>query len=357
MNFDFSEDQRMLADHARKFLSESCDPERLRSHIASGADYDEALWQQMVELGWPAISIPEEQGGLGMGALELCVLAEEVGRVLAPTPFFSTVCLGAELLKRCSNSEAADLLGQIASGEAIVAVELAAKSLQVDADLLTVSGSLPAVAYARSANYLITSALLDDKLSLVLIDTTATGYQTLDLPEGVDELASYQRVSLESVPAIVLQSEQGAAALIDIITNQAAILTAFEQLGGAEVACYMARDYVLERYAFGRQVGVYQAVKHRLADMMIKIELARSNAYYGAWAMSVGGSELPLAAAVARVSATDAYNFAAEENLHLHGGIGYTWEANCHFFYKRARLLAMSIGNIAHWSKKLLAAA
>jgi len=90
---------------------------------------------------------------------------------------------------------------------------------------------------------------------------------------------------------------------------------------------------------------------------MIKIELARSNAYYGAWAMSVGGSELPLAAAVARVSATDAYNFSAEENLHLHGGIGYTWEANCHFFYKRARLLAMTIGNIAHWSKKLLAAA
>lgn len=357
MNFDFSEDQQMLADHARKFLSESCDPERLRRHVASGADFDEALWAQMIELGWVAISIPEEQGGLGMGALELCVLAEEVGRVLAPTPFFSTVCLAAELLKKCSNEVAAQLLNQIASGEAIIAVELNASNLQVDPDLITVSGTLPAVAYGRSANYLITTATLDDRTVVLLVDTQAGGFQTHTLPEGVDELASYQRVTLASAPATVLESDLGAEALLRLIGDQAAILTAFEQIGGAEVACYMARDYVLERYAFGRQVGGYQAVKHRLADMMIKIELARSNAYYGAWAMSVGGDELPLAAAVARVSATEAYNFAAEENLHLHGGIGYTWEANCHFFYKRARLLAMSLGNIAHWSKKLLAAA
>lgn len=357
MNFDFSEDQLMLADHARKFLSESCDPERLRRHVASGADFDADLWAQMVELGWTAISIPEEHGGLGMGALELCVLAEEVGRVLAPTPFFSTVCLAAELLKRCTNDVAAQLLTQIAGGEVIIAVDLTNSNLHVDPDLLTASGTLPAVAYGRSANYLIASAVLDGNPVILLIDTQADGYQAQALSEGLDELASYQRVHCESVPVTVLQSELAVDALVNLLTDQAAVLTAFEQIGGAEVACYMARDYVLERYAFGRQVGGYQAVKHRLADMMIKIELARSNAYYGAWAMASGGPELPLAAAVARVSAIDAYNFAAEENLHLHGGIGYTWEANCHFFYKRARLLAMNFGNLAHWSKKLLAAA
>ncbi|QQD17350.1 acyl-CoA/acyl-ACP dehydrogenase [Spongiibacter nanhainus] len=356
MNFDFSDDQRMLADHARKFLSESCDPEGLRRHVDSGTDYDEALWQQMVELGWPAIAIPEEQGGLGMGALELCVLAEEVGRVLAPTPFFSTVCLAAEILKRCNNDEAAELLAQIALGEAIVAVDLLSTELQMN-DRSTVSGSLPAVASARSASHLIAPAKCAGNTVLVMLDTMSEGYQASPLPDGIDELASYQRVALESVPVTLLESEQSAANLLETIINQAAVLTAFEQIGGAEVACYMARDYVLERYAFGRPVGGYQAVKHRLADMMIKIELARSNAYFGAWAMSAGGPELPLAAAVARVSATEAYNFAAEENLHLHGGIGYTWEANCHFFYKRARLLAMNLGNIAHWSKKLLAAA
>ncbi|MDX1506537.1 MAG: acyl-CoA dehydrogenase family protein [Spongiibacter sp.] len=356
MNFDFSEDQRMLAEHARKFLSEACDAERLRRHIESGEAYDKALWSQMVELGWPAISIPEEQGGLGMGALELCVLMEELGRVLAPTPFFSTVCLGAEVLRRCAGGESTELLGSIALGEAIIAVDLDSKGLSVN-DNGTVSGKLPAVAYASSANYLIAAAEQGGDERLVLVAMSADGVQTEALPEGVDELASYQKVMLTEAPAEVLANGGAAREIAQVVADQAAVLTAFEQVGGSEVACFMARDYVLERFTFGRQVGGYQAVKHRLADMMIKIELARSNAYYGAWAMSVGGDKLPLAAAAARVSAIEAYNFAAEENLHLHGGIGYTWEANCHFFYKRARLLAMRGGNIAHWSNKLLAAA
>lgn len=351
MNFDFSDEQRMLADHARQFLSETCTPERLREHITSGAEYDAELWQQMIELGWPALTIPEAAGGLGMGALELCVLAEEVGRTVAPTPFFSTVCLGAEILKRSAAAEAAELLGEVAVGEAIIAVDLQNTGLQLEAGV--VSGTLKAVAYGTCANYLIACA----SGSVVLVDTAAAGVATRRLQPGIDDVISFSAVTLSAVPCVELAAGDEAATLVETVLNQAAVLTAFEQIGGAEVATFMARDYTLERYAFGRQIGGYQALKHRLANMMVKIELARSNAYYGAWAMETAAPELAYAAAVARLSATEAYEFAAEESLHLHGGIGYTWEANCQFYYKRARLLAMSIGNTAFWSERLLAVA
>lgn len=350
MNFDFSDEQRMLADHARQFLSETCTHERLRTHISSGAEYDAELWQQMIELGWPALSIPEDCGGLGMGALELCVLAEEVGRTVAPTPFFSTVCLGAEVLKRADVAAATELLGKIAGGEAIVAVDLQSTGLSLQGT--AVSGTLKAVAYGTCANYLIACA----DGAVVLVDTAAAGVETARLKPGMDEVISFSSIILDNAPAVILASGDAATALVETVLNQAAVLTAFEQVGGTEVSIYMARDYTLERYCFGRQIGGYQAVKHRLATMLIKLELARSNAYYGAWAMETGAAELPFAAAVARISATEAYEFAAEESLQLHGGIGYTWEANCHFYYKRARLLAMNLGNTAFWSERLLSA-
>src|SRR5690606_28786554 len=165
------------------------------------------------------------------------------------------------------------------------------------------------------------------------------------------------RITLEDAPTTLLAQGDAAATLLELVTNQSAVLTAFEQIGAAEVACLMGRDYTRQRYVFGRPLATFQAVKHKLADVQVQIELARSNAYYGAWAMQEQAPELPLAAALARISATEAFNFAAEENLQVHGGIGYTWEANCHFFYKRARLLAVSIGSFGAWCDRLLVAA
>ena len=131
---------------------------------------------------------------------------------------------------------------------------------------------------------------------------------------------------------------------------------AFEGLGGADVAMDMAVAYAKDRIAFGRKIGGYQAVKHRCADMYIKNKLARSHAYYGAWALSTGAPELPLAAAGARVASIDAFQFAAEENVQLHGGIGFTWESDCQFFYRRARTLALSLGSRTFWSDNLVRA-
>ena len=129
----------------------------------------------------------------------------------------------------------------------------------------------------------------------------------------------------------------------------ASVPFSFEQLGGAEAAMYLARDYALGRYAFGRAIGSYQAIKHRLADMYIAVELARSNCYYAAWALANGASDLAQAAASGRISATKAFDFCSKECIQIHGGMGFTWEFDCHLFYRRARALAVNLGGVGYW--------
>ena len=143
-------------------------------------------------------------------------------------------------------------------------------------------------------------------------------------------------------------------AIADKVMDRAAILLGFEQLGGADRALEMARDYALERMAFGRQIGSFQAIKHMLADMYVSATLARSNCYYGAWALSTDAAELSRAAATARVSATTAFQHCAKNNIQVHGGMGFTWEYDCHLFYRRSNALALRLGSLSHWERLLI---
>ena len=138
------------------------------------------------------------------------------------------------------------------------------------------------------------------------------------------------------------------------VLDRAAVLFAFEQIGGAEAALDDARAYALERYAFGRPIGSFQALKHKLADVYVANELARSNAYYAAWALATDAPDLPAAAAAARVAASDAFWRAARDNLHVHGGMGFTWQADCHLYYRRAKLLSGVVGSPMHWRNRLI---
>ena len=141
--------------------------------------------------------------------------------------------------------------------------------------------------------------------------------------------------------------------LFQRVLNSAAVLFAFEQIGGADACLAAATEFARERYAFGRPVGSFQAIKHKLADVYVGNQLARSNAYYGAWALATGAEELPLAASVARVSAIQAYEYAASENIQVHGGMGFTWEADCHLYLRRSRSLALLIGSSGLWKKQV----
>jgi acyl-CoA dehydrogenase len=172
--------------------------------------------------------------------------------------------------------------------------------------------------------------------------------------ETIDPTRSQARLSFDGAPAERLGEEGDGWRLAAEVMDRAAVLTAFEQVGGSDRALEMARDYALERMAFGRQIGSFQAVKHILADMYVAATLARSNAYYGAWALSTGSSELPAAAATARVSASQSFQHCAKNNIQVHGGMGFTWAFDCHLFYRRANALALSLGSLSTWEDLLI---
>jgi len=193
----------------------------------------------------------------------------------------------------------------------------------------------------------------DRAVSLVIVDLTQKAVAKKRI-ETIDPARKHAELTFTDASAELLGAEGEGWSLLERLYDAAAVYFAFAQVGGAEAAMWMARDYALQRNAFGRAIGSYQAIKHKLADCYVKLELARSNAYYGAMMLTEDGADLPLAAAAARIAATDAYDFAAKENIQTHGGIGFTWEADTQFHYRRSRLLALSIGGPMAWKDKLV---
>ena len=355
MNFQFSDEAEALRDQARRFLDDKADRPKARAVMESGVSHDAALWAEIVALGWTALRIPEEHGGLGLSVLELCVLAEEVGRSLAPVPFSSSVLLATEaLLLGGTDAQKSKWLPKLADGSAVGVVALAegtaAPGTRSGIKVLDgkATGVKAPVPDAAIADFIILSA----HDGLYLVETDATGV-SIDAVETIDMVRRSSRLTLANANVEPLD---GGRATLDSFLQSSAILLAFEGLGGADQAMEMAVAYAKERVAFGRKIGGYQAVKHRAADMYIKNQLARSHAYYGAWALLTGAPELAQAAAGARVAALDAFQFAAEENVQLHGGIGFTWESDCQFYYRRARTLSGILGSKSHWSDVLVRA-
>ncbi len=361
MNFQFSEDAEALRTSARKFLDAQSPRSAARAVMESDTGYDSALWRKIVELGWTGLRIPEAHGGLGLSVLELCVLAEELGRAVTPVPFTSSVLMATELLLASDHAGAqAAWLPKLADGSAIgtvgwmeggTASPTALPGLTLTGSTLT--GTKTPVADGMAADFMIATARSSDGLAIVLIDFSARGIDRKPV-ETLDLVRKSAHVSFADTPCTVLAHGPAASALQEAFLASSAVLLAFEGLGGADAALDMAVGYAKERVAFGRKIGGYQAVKHRCADMYIKNQLARSHAYFGAWALSTHAPELAQAAAGARLAALDAYRFAAEENIQLHGGIGFTWESDCQFYYRRARLLALSLGARPFWADRLV---
>jgi acyl-CoA dehydrogenase len=363
MNFQFSEEAEALRDEARKFLGAESGREHARAVMEGRASHSADLWSKIASLGWTAIRIPEAHGGLGLSVLELCVLAEEVGRALTPVPFASSVLMATELLLASGHEEAqsrwlpkladGSSIGTVAWMEGTSATPCAVPKLRLENGTLT--GEKVPVEDGLAAHFAIVSAAGAKGLAIALVDLRDTGI-TLSPCETTDLVRKSARIRFESAPCTILAEGDAATALWEKHLQSSAILLAFEGLGGADAAMEMSIAYAKDRVAFGRRIGGYQAVKHRCADMYIKSQLARSHAYYGAWALLTGADELPQAAAGARVAAIDAFRFAAEENVQLHGGIGFTWESDCQFFYRRARTLSLTLGSKAFWEDQLVRA-
>ncbi len=364
MNFDFSEDQKFLANEARKFLESECPMTAVRRVLDGGdVSYNADVWKKVVEMGWLGTGIPEEHGGLGLGLLEVCVLAEEMGRVLAPVPWASTVYFFTEALKLAGSADQqAEILPKVVSGDVIGCYAASEgpgnatpASVKTSFDGSTVSGTKAPVTDGDIATHAVMLVREGSGASLVLVNLTGDGVIRKTL-NTLDPTRSHAEITFDKAPATRLGKAGDGETLNEQLLNRAAVLLAFEQLGGASKALEMATAYAKERYAFGRPIGGNQAIKHKLAEMYVKNEVARSNCFYGAWAVSTDASELPEAAAAARVAACEAFWFASKENIQTHGGMGFTWEVDCHLFYRRAKLLAVQAGAPKVWKEKLVRA-
>jgi alkylation response protein AidB-like acyl-CoA dehydrogenase len=362
LNFDFSDDQKSLKDQARKFLSEKASSKVTRSVLDDAEkSYDKDLWRAVAEMGWLGVAIPEEHGGLGLGRLELCVLAEEIGRAVAPIPFSSTVYFFAEALMLAGTDvQKRAHLPNVASGETIGCFAVSegpgaasAATIQAKFDGSTLTGVKIPVTDGDCATHAVVVAKDGAGVSLVLVDLDQSGVTRTTL-KTLDPTRGHARLEFKNAKAERLGAVGQGWELAEAVLDRAAVLIAFEQVGGSQACLEMSIDYAKSRYAFSRQIGSFQAIKHKLADMYVNIEVARSNAYYGAWALSTEAAELPFAAAASRAAASDAYYFCAKENIQTHGGMGFTWEVDCHLFYRRAKLLAVQAGAPAVWKEKLV---
>ncbi len=361
MNFDFSEDQKLLQQTAKDYLAEHSPLTVCREVFESDIPYSKALWKGAAELGWLGSTIPEEYGGAGFGQLELAVIAEEVGSALAPIPFASSVYLATEaILLAGSDEQKQRYLPGLASGETIGTFALTEKSGQNSTEGIetrleggALTGSKVPVSDGDVANFAVVLAREGSGLTLALVDLTSDGV-TRNAVSSIDPSRSLAKLDFAGAKAAVLGTPGEGEVLAQQILDRAAVLMAFEQLGGASRAFEITREFTLGRYAFGRPIASFQAIKDRLADLWCELELARSNCYYGAWALSNDAPELGVAACLARVSASTAFDLATVEMIQLHGGVGYTWEYDCHLFYRRAKLLAAVLGNAASWRDKLI---
>ncbi|MBO6700911.1 MAG: acyl-CoA/acyl-ACP dehydrogenase [Pseudomonadales bacterium] len=365
MNFEFSEEQDLLREQALGFLTDNCPPSVVRKILEGDESFDADLWQNVVEMGWTATVIPEAYEGLGLSYLELSVIAEELGRALAPLPFSSSVYLATEALMRAgSETQKQEYLPKLAAGSSIGCFafsegggQTTAKSLQCSVSGGKLRGTKLPVADGDIADFAVVIASADrgDGASAYLVDLSGAGVNR-ETVKTIDPSRSHARITFDGADAELLGEEGQGWTLLENVFNRAAVLFAWEQVGGADTALNMAKEYALGRFAFGRPIASFQAIKHKLANIYVKNTLARSNCYFGAWAISTEAPELPIAAATARVSAIQAYYFASKENVQTHGGMGFTWEFDCQFPYRRSKLLATNIGSEATWQDKLISA-
>ena len=335
MNFDLTDDQRAIQRTAKEFLASAYRPEEIRRlALEDERGFTDEQWAAIVELGWPGIAVAEEDGGLGLGIVELSVLQEQLGYALAPTPFLSTVA-AALLLSATGGAE--EELARIASGEerATVAVFDAdggrspdESTLEPDGSSLT--GTKIAVADAGSADWLVVAAAGGRHF---LVSAKADGV-TITPTEPLDPTRKLFAVELDGAQGRELGGEPAA---ITRAYRAIATAVAAESVGVAQRALDMAVEYAKDRKQFGRPIGAYQAVSHACAQMLLETEGARSATLYAAWALDHEPDTGPLAASMAKAYASDAGWRVTASSLQVHGGIGFTWEHDLHFFLKRAR--------------------
>ena len=361
MNFDFSEEQKLLRTTARDYLEDRAPLRLARSTLESDATMSHELWAGAAEMGWLGAAVPEAWGGGGFGHGELVLIAEELGRALAPIPFVVSASVAEAILMAGTNDQKRRFLPGFANGARIGTLALAEARGVVRPERVrtrfrgdgTLAGSKIAVPDGAAANLALVLARDDAGRPVLVVADLGPAARTVD--ESIDPSRPAAGYAFDGTPAERLGGEDDDGwRLLRRVLDRAAVLQAFEQLGTAERAFDLTREQILDRHAFGRPIGSFQAIKHRMADLYAMLEIARSNCWFAAWALANDHPGLPLAACTARVAASEACSEASVEMVQLFGGAGFTWELDCHLFYRRAQYLALALGPIGEWRDRLV---
>jgi alkylation response protein AidB-like acyl-CoA dehydrogenase len=318
MNFDFNDEQREIKSTAHDFLASRFKPEKVRELAESDSPYDDALWKEICDLGWPGIAISEEHGGQGLGTVEAVILSEEMGYALAPSPWLSNLSAALFVEAAGSDEQRAKWLPGMASGAERGAVALTPPSAGTEI-----------VGAGEGASVLV----LNDGETARLVEPADVELERLDL---IDTTRAYYRATASGGDPLPGEGDSPA--------DRSVVVLAAELVGVAARALDMAVEYAKEREQFERPIGAYQAVSHRLAGMLWDVEEARSLTYYAGWVADAQPESLPLAASMAKARASDAATAVTHDAIQVFGGIGFTWEHDVHFFLKRARVSAQLLG-------------
>jgi acyl-CoA dehydrogenase len=352
MSILYDEGQQAIANESRRVLDARVSKDRLLGLLEQVGAIDQPFWDTAVEQGWTALAIPEEHGGLGLGLTELGLVAQAAGAATSGAPFLTVGYGAAQAL--LASGHTGDL-ASLAGGEKLATVALAeggdplpVKSVVSYADG-KINGTKPAVIGGLKADFAIVLASSSGQPVLVVVELAEV---TRTAVFSFDNSRLYADLAFAGTPAALLVEGAAAFDLARDMLARMAVVTAHEQVGGAEALLAIARDYALTRKAFGQPIGAFQSIKHRIAELYGLIEVARANCIHAA--ASEGGPVFLIAAADARLSATEAYDTAARDCVQIHGGIGVTWEQGLHLHMRRARSLAIEQGNLLFWEDLLV---
>ena len=354
MDFELTEEQAALREVSRGLLAVNCPPQLVRALAAAGQDVDDKLWQRGTELGWTGLAVPEEHDGAGQGLVELCLVAEELGRAAAPGPFTDSALTGLALA-RFGRPE---LLAGLAAGELRASLAWHGSAAgRYDADDLVLSGRATAVQAAATADWLLVLVAVpsitgDRGRRLVLVERPRTAVEPR---RTLDETRRWYDVVFDGVRVGAADVVAAGPADLQWVTDAAAVLTAADSLGVGERLLEMTVAYVKVREQFGRPLGSFQSVKHKVADMLTTLKGARAVTYYAAMALDAGLADATAAASVAKAFTAEGVAALAGEALQTHGGIGFTWEHDLHLYLRRAKVNEMLYGAPAEHYERLAA--
>ena len=373
MDFGFSEEQELLRRSVRDFLAAESPMSAVRRAMEGAGGHDVDLWRKMADLGWVGLIVPEAYGGAGMDLVDMIVVLEEMGRMVLPGPFLSTAVHAASTLAEEGTPEQKErYLRPLASGDLLATVALLEPSGLWDPEAIETTAAPEGDGFRLSGTKLFVPDAVDADLVLVAarepgstgsggiglfcVDRSAHGLSLRDL-ESVDRTRRLSEVVLDGVlvgaEARLGRSEEGFE-VVERLFDRARVALCAEMCGGAQRVLELSVEYAKVREQFGKPIGSFQAIQHRCADMMVRVESCRSATYYAAWAVANGAEDASLASAMAKAYCSDAYRIVAGDGIQVHGGIGFTWEHDMHIYFKRAKSSEVSFGD-ATWNRERVA--